>query len=72
MLAHVLSAVEDIPELRALVLRVPLSELVTMTEETFLGTRLLLISSGATMAASNLYSSRVSSRVVVCNLLRDA
>ena len=33
MLAHVLSAVEDVPELRALVLRVPLSELVTMTEE---------------------------------------
>lgn len=31
--AHILSAVEDVPEFWALVLRIPLSELVTMTEE---------------------------------------
>ena len=48
VLAHVLSAVEDVPELRALVLRVPLSEFVTMTEEAFLGTSFFLISSGTT------------------------
>ena len=47
MLAAVVVAVVEVPELRALVLRVPLAELVAEREEALLGARLLLVAAGA-------------------------
>ena len=47
MLAHILSSVEDVPELWPLVLGVPLPELVAVAEEPLLGPRLLLVASGS-------------------------
>ena len=41
------TGVIDIPQLRALVLRVPLMELIAEREDTFLRTALLLVTTGA-------------------------
>src|SRR4051812_13677514 len=43
MLARRLLAVEDVPQLGALVLRIPLTEYIAMREEALLGTRLFLV-----------------------------
>ena len=51
------TGVIDIPQLRALVLRVPLMELIAEREDTFLRTALLLVTAAPPNAASNLYLS---------------
>ena len=48
MLPHSLAPVEDVPQLRTLILRVPLGELIAMAEEALLGTGLLLVATGTT------------------------
>src|SRR6056297_989761 len=47
VLAHLFLAVEDVPQLGALVLRVPLAKAVSEAEKTFLGTGLLFITARA-------------------------
>ena len=47
MLARVLHSVVDIPELRTLVLGIPLSEFVAVREDSLLGACLLFITSGS-------------------------
>src|ERR1019366_2582179 len=53
--AHVLAGVEarieEVPDLRALVLRIPLAEAVTETEEAFFGAGFLLVAASAADAA---------------------
>ena len=48
MLTVLLAAIENIPQLRALILRIPLTEGITMREEALLGTRLLFVTTTAT------------------------
>ena len=43
MLARILHAVVDIPQLRALILRIPLAELITMRENTLFRTGFFLV-----------------------------
>ena len=47
MLAAVMAGVVDAPQLRALVLRVPLAELVAVGHDPFLGSGALLVTTGA-------------------------
>ena len=42
-----LAAVEEVPELGALVLRIPLAELVAVAKEALLGTGLFLVTTAA-------------------------
>src|SRR5690606_28648866 len=48
MFAGVAAPVEEVPELGSLVLRVPLTEAVTVGEEALLGAGLFLVAAGAT------------------------
>ena len=52
MFSVVLAPVEDIPELGALVLRIPLTEVITVGEETLLGAGFLFVTSRATDSAA--------------------
>jgi hypothetical protein len=47
MLAHMLFAIEDIPQFRALVFGIPLSEFIAMRKEPFFGTGFLFIAAAA-------------------------
>ena len=47
VLAHVLAAVKEVPQLGALVFGVPLAVAVAMRKEAFLGARLFLVAAGA-------------------------
>ena len=72
VLAWRVHAIEQVPELRTLVLGVPLAEVVAVGEEAFLRTGLFLVATAPPMQASNWCSSMVSMRVVVWRRLRLA
>ncbi len=72
MLARPLPAVVQIPEFRALVLRVPLAELVAVAEDALLGTGLLLIAAGTADGAIDFVRFNGIQQRVVCSLLRLA
>ena len=54
MLAGMVASVEKVPQLRTLVLRVPLAEIVAVRKETLLGPRLLLVAPPAAQAGREL------------------
>jgi hypothetical protein len=72
MLAHILLCIVDIPELRPLVLGIPLAEFIPVREDPFLGAGFSSSRRAPPMAASNFPAARVSSSVTVCSLLRLA